>query len=43
MEQKIQERHLKAYGLIIDTIQFLEDNYDINLFENQCIKYYKET
>ncbi|EAK5352282.1 hypothetical protein B8Z64_08460 [Campylobacter coli] len=42
MEQKIQERHPKAYGLIIDTIQLLEDNYDVSLFENQCIKYYEE-
>ncbi len=42
MEQKIQERHPKAYGLIVDTIQLLEDNYDVSLFENQCIKYYEE-
>ncbi|EGK8127725.1 hypothetical protein IO380_000977 [Campylobacter lari] len=42
MKQKIQERHPKAYGLIVDIIQLLEDNYDINLFENQCIKYYEE-
>lgn len=42
MEQKIQERHPKAYGLITNTIQFLKDNYDVSLFENQCIKYYKE-
>ena len=42
MKQKIQERHPKAYSLIVDIIQLLEDNYDINLFENQCIKYYEE-
>ncbi|EAH9333953.1 hypothetical protein EX128_02365 [Campylobacter jejuni] len=42
IEQKIQEGYPKAYGLIIDTIQLLEDNYDVNLFENQCIKYYEE-
>ncbi|EAK1420044.1 hypothetical protein CJY96_08550, partial [Campylobacter coli] len=42
MEQKIQERHPKAYGLIADIVQLLEDNYDVSLFENQCIKYYEE-
>ncbi|EFS1986458.1 hypothetical protein HX516_001713 [Campylobacter jejuni] len=42
IEQKIQKGYPKAYGLIIDIIQLLEDNYDVNLFENQCIKYYEE-
>ncbi|MCV3482124.1 hypothetical protein [Campylobacter sp. CNRCH_2014_0184h] len=42
MEQKIQERHPKAYGLIAGIIQFLKDNYDVSLFENQCIKYYED-
>lgn len=40
--QKIQQKHPKVYSLIVDTIQLLEDNYDVNLFENQCIKYYEE-
>lgn len=42
IEQKIQKGYPKAYGLIIDIIQLLEDNYDVSLFENQCIKYYEE-
>lgn len=42
IEQKIREKYPKAYGLIIDIIQLLKDNYDVNLFENQCIKYYEE-
>lgn len=42
MEQEIQEKHPKAYGLIVDIIQLLEDNYNVSLFENQCIKYYEE-
>ncbi|TEY01251.1 hypothetical protein [Campylobacter sp. US33a] len=42
IEQKIREKYPKAYGLIINTIQLLKDNYDVNLFENQCIKYYEE-
>ncbi|EAM0816358.1 hypothetical protein D4A77_09165, partial [Campylobacter coli] len=33
IEQKIQKGYPKAYGLIIDIIQLLEDNYDVNLFE----------
>ena len=31
MKQKIQERHPKAYGLIANIIQLLEDNYDVSL------------
>ncbi|MEB2807361.1 hypothetical protein Q9Q60_05465 [Campylobacter upsaliensis] len=41
-EQKIQERHPKTYSLIINIIQLLEDNYDVSLFENQCVKYYEK-
>nr|WP_162473452.1 hypothetical protein [Campylobacter sp. RM16704] len=42
MKEKIQKRHPKAYGLIADIIQFLKDNYDVSLFENQCVKYYED-
>nr|WP_250323640.1 hypothetical protein [Campylobacter lari] len=42
MEQKIQERHPKAYGLIAGIIQLLKNNYGVSLFENQYIKYYED-